>query len=111
MPDFRLLANKKRARSGIPAVFVAESLQSFIPICIFSLQKTNTKNSYESQNVNTRSLSTFDSSVSCLYFFDSEYVAFTQVLLPSCEYPKKTASFFCTAAQTALTNDVKKQQK
>ena len=41
---------------------------------VFAYRKTNTKTSGKSQNVNGRSLSTFDSSVSCLYFFDSEYI-------------------------------------
>lgn len=39
----------------------------------FSYTKISTQPLPKSQNMNPRSLSTFDSRVSCLYFFDSEY--------------------------------------
>ena len=78
---------------------------------VFAYRKTNTKTSGKSQNVNGRSLSTFDSSVSCLYFFDSEYIC--QNYVPIYQHTKNTEKHFPVFVQLHchMTDDVKKQQK
>ena len=60
--------------------------------------------------MNTRSLSTFDSSVSCLYFFESEYAKLSPTQL--CLTLKSVMRIFrLRFRRTAnLIDDVKKQQ-
>ena len=90
------------------------ALNRYIPtyqFVVFAYRKTNTKTSGKSQNVNGRSLSTFDSSVSCLYFFDSEYIC--QNYVPIYPHTKNRDKPFpvCVQLHCHLTDDVKKQQK
>jgi hypothetical protein len=73
MANSRLLTGKNALARGFAAYFIAETLQAPYQFVVFSYIKTNTKSRFCSQNMNARSLSTFDSSVSCLYFFESEY--------------------------------------
>ncbi|MCB1653363.1 MAG: hypothetical protein KDI41_05275, partial [Pseudomonadales bacterium] len=58
----------------------------------FAYTKISTKPAVKSQNVAERSLSTFDSSVSCLYFFEYEYTrAFQPFCYPGLKNPDRDA--------------------